>query len=145
MIDSRDLRLGNCIKLEYEDFNNYSEDSQIDHNNNIWIVESIREYDIWVYNSIEHISHTDNTDTFEPIPLTEEILLKCGFSITESIFHDNTNAYEIKSWGRIVLINGILQSDEFYFLDGLSTEIKYLHQLQNLYFALTNEELTIQL
>lgn len=81
----------------------------------------------------------------EPIPLTEEILLKCGFSITESILHENTNAYEIKSWGRIVLINGILQSDEFYFLDGLSTEIKYLHQLQNLYFALTNEELTIQL
>ena len=119
MIKAQDLRIGNYLRCNDIEMSSY------------FIVNKI---------DISIIS-----DFIEPIQLSEEILLKCGFSITESILHENTNAYEIKSWGRIVLINGILQSDEFYLLDGLSTEIKYLHQLQNLYFALTNEELTIQL
>ena len=140
MIDSRDLRLGNCIKLEYEDFNNYSEDAQIDHNNNIWIVESIREYDIWVYNSIENISHTDNTDTFEPIPLTEEILLKCGFEKIENGWKVIDFICFKISWERLAGLTLTFENESIYI-----SHIKHLHQLQNLYFALTNEELTIQL
>lgn len=78
-------------------------------------------------------------DAIQPIPLTEEILLKCGF---------------IRRWNApAMLINyGELQSvftinivkNEFYFTYG-DLQVKHLHQLQNLYFALTNEELTVNL
>lgn len=140
-IESKDLRLGNCIKLEYEEFNNYSEDSQIDHNNNIWVVESIREDDIWVYNSIENISHTDNTYTFEPIQLTEEILLKCGFKK-----HLDTIFIHWSKEGGMFEISTRLPYGSFgLWVNGTLGCFQYVHQLQNLYFALTNEELQINL
>jgi len=77
-----------------------------------------------------------------PIPLTEEWLLKLGFEKTEALNFDNTTAYEIPSWGRVALKDGELQSDQYYFLDGLTQPIKYVHQLQNLYHALTGNELS---
>lgn len=66
----------------------------------------------------------------EPIELTEEILLKCGFS-----------EYDLEI-GRI-----ILTEDGGFIITRLSQNVilKTLHQLQNLYFALTNEELEINL
>lgn len=80
----------------------------------------------------------------EPIELTEEILLKCGFELKGIIFRINngfSNQFDI---------NYSLSRDMFYYDSskyGIYTEveIKYLHQLQNLYFALTNEELNVQL
>ena len=143
MIDSRELRIGNYVTDQF--FDTFKTFIKVYSINNKGINLEIEDDGKWAEIAKIWIGCEYSFKSLFGIPLTEEILLKCGFSITESIFHDNTNAYEIKSWGRIVLINGILQSDEFYFLDGLSTEIKYLHQLQNLYFALTNEELTIQL
>ncbi len=68
----------------------------------------------------------------EPIPLTEEWLLKFGFKR-----HPN---YSYWFCGRIILVidNGV------YFLCDVDMriDIKYVHQLQNLYHALTGEELT---
>jgi hypothetical protein len=70
----------------------------------------------------------------QPIPLTEEWFLKFGLIKTkEGIIL--MGCYQIvaheESW-RIILKNGVLSN------------IKYVHQLQNLYFALTGEELTIK-
>jgi len=73
----------------------------------------------------------------KPIPLTEEILLKCGI----------VNG-EIKIKGRIVEIYQHFGDDKIWFFnieDHLTVEINYLHQLQNLYFALAQEELPINL
>ena len=68
----------------------------------------------------------------KPIPLTEEILLKCGFEKLGLIKYElNGVALNIK-WSS-------------YFIHRFETEIKYLHQLQNLYFALKGEELEINL
>jgi len=79
----------------------------------------------------------------EPIQLTHEILEKCGFNFNESIRH-----WAI-TWGT----NGVhfIKKDEHY--TGFSFQlgshhykvIDNLHELQNLYFALTGEELTINL
>jgi len=77
-------------------------------------------------------------DGLKPIPLTEEWLIKFGFQ-------DNTI--------RIGEMQIIFDEDygSYYLGDeqeiGLNPdlEIKHVHQLQNLYFALTNEELTIKL
>lgn len=68
------------------------------------------------------------------IPLTEEILLKCGFERYE---FDN-GQYRFKN--RLIVIR------DGKFVDyGSDVIITSLHQLQNLYFSLTGEELTINL
>lgn len=80
-----------------------------------------------------------STNEIIPIPLTEEILLKCGFENTHGLFtkEDLTPVYLRKPF---------LEAD-FYHVKTISgdklTSIKYLHQLQNVYFALTGQELTI--
>jgi hypothetical protein len=77
----------------------------------------------------------------KPIPLTEEILLKCGFI-------SDGNNFEL-DW---LLIHTHLPTGEYHFLLNeyksgklKVTKLSYLHQLQNLYHALTNEELEINL
>jgi hypothetical protein len=79
-------------------------------------------------------------EDFEPIPLTEEWLLK--FGATEK-YKSVSNRW---SFGIFALDDpededGIL-TNEFYYDSTL--KVKYVHQLQNLYFALTGEELTIK-
>jgi len=65
---------------------------------------------------------------FSPIPLTEEWLLKFGF--TENSY------YNLKSTGGTDYIFGYKKQNY--------TSLRYVHQLQNLYFALTGEELTYE-
>jgi hypothetical protein len=81
---------------------------------------------------------------YKPIPLTEEWLLKFGFS--------NREAFSYKEW--FIGFNPIthdwmfdicwLVGHDYPFYRNGHFAIKYLHQLQNLYFALTGEELTIK-
>ena len=68
----------------------------------------------------------------EPIPLTEEWLLKFGFE---------RNGKKLTFW-KIDLVEdeeGIFSFDEAR----IYIDIKHVHQLQNLYFSLTGEELTL--
>ena len=77
----------------------------------------------------------DNCNYIEPIPLTEEWLLKFGFEMYE--FDHKANQFRFKE-RLIVYIDGFLYDH------GTSVKLQYVHQLQNLSFALTNEELTIK-
>ena len=76
----------------------------------------------------------------DPIPLTEDILLKCGF-VEVSNYHPEGKTYKLKDF----------ETTEFYPYISYKGErigneyIKHLHQLQNLFFALTGEELNIEL
>jgi len=90
------------------------------------------------------------TAMYQPIQLTEEWLLKCGFekktyahltlyyfslkvlSHGEISFHPKENGFNIDL--------GTTTGYQFG-----TTNIKYVHQLQNLYFALTGEELTVNI
>ncbi len=73
----------------------------------------------------------------KPIPLTEQWLLEFGF--------EKSNHYKISTGKGVILVNNF----EFYVYSGLGiaeeygfeVSIKYVHQLQNLYYALTGEEL----
>jgi hypothetical protein len=68
---------------------------------------------------------------FHPIPLSPEILEKCGFKDEYGngrYYFDGFEYYNGKLWFRTAEI-----------------KIQYLHQLQNLYFALTGEELEVNL
>lgn len=73
----------------------------------------------------------------EPIPLTEEILLKCGFEEDANLFHNNIALYKNG-------VGGFNYNANYFEHDNLIS-VDYLHQLQNLYFALTGEELKIEL
>lgn len=94
-----------------------------------------------------------NFDYIKPIPLTEEWLLKFGFKEVKRYTHD----YEEKIYSKSIIVGnenhcetltismpfkvgfiGDYFSDECY---TLNIDINNVHQLQNLYFALTNEEL----
>ena len=77
----------------------------------------------------------------KPIPITEELLLKFDFEIEE--FSDFTlyslsinDKYDTK-------ISYFNETKEFDLgIDIPLNHIKYVHQLKNLYFALTGKELT---
>ena len=76
----------------------------------------------------------------EPIELTEEILLKCGFEKRED------GDYNLFKYSEVDIV--ICSDFSSWKCDGINFSvnyIKYLHQLQNLYFALTNKELEINL
>ena len=78
---------------------------------------------------------------FIPIELTEEWLLKFGFEkLTDKSRGFNSNSYTYtKGISFIVHLNDKLLSVNFW----QGNEKKYVHELQNLFFALTGEELTI--
>tara|TARA_R110000772_G_C12935450_1_gene400264 strand:+ start:92 stop:493 length:402 start_codon:yes stop_codon:yes gene_type:complete len=86
----------------------------------------------------------------QPIPLTEEWLLKFGMNYTDGFSNsrkvyvknhefDMSHITYSENEGLLRLSNGEQKGTM------LIPWIKYVHQLQNLYFALTNEELTINL
>ena len=93
-------------------------------------------------------------DFIRPIPLTEAWLKKFGFEKFEM------KGYKSRKW---TLINSLYTSDYFYLINGEGhskykgqavfncrkygkqlSQLKYVHQLQNLYFALTNKELKLK-
>src|SRR6185295_14978578 len=92
----------------------------------------------------EHIKFIAEGDTsYKPIPLTEEWILKFGFKYTKA-----KGAGGQDQWSGLGFIsNGKINfrgHPASLMLEGyFNTNIEFVHQLQNLYFALTGEELTI--
>ena len=80
----------------------------------------------------------------EPIPLNEDWLVKFGFeNVDDEIDYSEFVLNYVTIEG-----NGSDKQEPFHFVRGVDyrerkTEIKYVHQLQNLYFALTGIELTL--
>ena len=98
----------------------------------------------------------DGVLIYEPIPLTEEWLVKLGFEKLKE-YDDGENI--IIQYGKSIIVGddthdeklvislpfnhceiGDYQDDSAYILN---ITIDYVHQLQNLYFTLTNKELEI--
>ena len=81
-----------------------------------------------------------DVDDLEPIPLTEEWLLNFGFVYTDDLDNLNRN-YKLQEFE----IQLHLDVNDFMCCNTIPNyvQIKYVHQLQNLYFALNNEELTL--
>lgn len=71
-------------------------------------------------------------DLIEPISLTEEWLLKFGFKKI------NTTWYKLGN----MAIN--ISFDVEWGSKWMGIRLKYVHQLQNLYFAITGQELTLK-
>jgi hypothetical protein len=105
------------------------------------IVEDIGECGInmeWMH---EMSAYEHNANDLFPIPLTPEWLEKFGFKK-----EPDTDIYSIPTYSHSDLIMRNESYEEWHFIynDKRLRVIKFVHQLQNLYFALTGEELTIK-
>jgi hypothetical protein len=136
-MQASELRIGNWINGIYHDYDDgINEDIE---NETICKVVTLDvsgsgDYPIYVY-SDEDIEHFSD---FKPIPLTEEWLLKLEFI--------KKNGYGfIKKDLAGNLFYSVETKEHFMFqYHNLRIKIKHVHQLQNLYFALTGEELTLK-
>jgi hypothetical protein len=118
-----ELRIGNYILTDDDQF--------VTVDNNVFRAFSFPESEKW----------------YKPIPLTEEWLIKFGFNC-HTVENEARTIFYSKNWG----INGVEIICLDYHYKGIFEyqvakarykEVKYVHQLQNLYFALTGEELII--
>ena len=87
--------------------------------------------------------HYEEWDKFKPIPLTEEWLIKLGFEV-----HKTAHTGRMVYWSRCVTIEYLKSGSVWIRILGIKRKdwniCMYVHQLQNLYFALTQNELTIK-
>lgn len=120
MIDKKDLRIGNWVDI-FTDLNMAGK-------------KSVRT------GAIRDGAELDKKE-FEGIPLTPEILEKCGFIKSE------TNEFYVNNalWLEATPLVTPIYCDGTGFKRYIGRHIKYVHQLQNLYYALTGEELEITL
>lgn len=135
MVDIKELRIGNIVKCYSSLYkkNKPFEVSQI-LVDNIELIDTDESFEI-LY------------DRLDGIPLTEELLLKCGF--TKEYYGFSCDIVEL-SYGRF-LCNDDTDKDKLflsinnaeYTISGVS--FKYLHQLQNIYYALMGKELNVEL
>jgi hypothetical protein len=122
---ANELRIGNLV--QYSDTKEVANIYQIEHR----------------YKSVYRINDLNDNNQIEPIPLTEEWLLKFGFEKDER-YGDKVSVIEIKKCKEFILMFD--DRDESYFLcdTDVDTCLKHVHQLQNLYFCLTGTELEIK-
>jgi len=122
MISSKELRIGNYI---------YGITDRVE------IVDAISEDELKTHTPKLEDYHWDELKYYNPIPLTEEWLLKLGMV-------NNSNEWE----KRHEEINFIIErfNNKYYYTGGegviLSKPMNYLHELQNLCYAITGKDLT---
>ena len=96
--------------------------------------EKERELNLWDFSTYIQT----NIGYYKPIPLTEEWLVKFGYAVRKSLGFE---AYEINDI-YTVYYNTTATPNGFEMCFGdFEIEIKWVHKLQNLHFALTGEEL----
>ena len=125
-MDIRELRIGNLVL----------------YGSVVTLVETIGKGGINFNNYPEGYSDIDE-DWIQPIPITEEWLLKFGFEKrgpVDALYNDH--------W-RHPNLNPVFSEETFTALtidDGIDIayDIKYVHQIQNVFFVLTGQELTIK-
>ena len=126
---AQDLRIGNLVYFN---------------NNNIGTITEIKSslisepsFLIGINNRIDIYYDIYN---LKFVPLTEEILLKCGFEKIDNNWKILDCVCLKLSWERLAVFWVTFENESICL-----PHIKYLHQLQNLILSLTNEELTINL
>ena len=82
------------------------------------------------------------TGLLKTIPLTEEWLVKFGFERTS--YGREFKGFHLEASSRVLATDVLSGFSWEQVVDEKYLRILHVHQLQNLYFALTNEELTIK-
>ena len=100
---------------------------------------------------------TIDFEYFKPIPIDEDWLINMGFTPTtcsdkpkwSDNYHDLTY-YDLnlgkEKFYDLSLLSSYVENEDIYveLFPYENPKVKYVHELQNLYFALTKEELTIK-
>jgi hypothetical protein len=134
MINANELRIGNAVL--------YKPDSRISKIKSVGDTEIIIESGPPIRGAGQYVKSC-LPDELDPFELTPGLLERCGFTVRQKYkFFKNYIALNDRGDGNWVIV-------EFDLIDGhghmLRNTIKHLHQLQNLYFALTGEELPVKL
>jgi hypothetical protein len=99
---------------------------------------NITKYGVIMPNDILNIYQMAQADVnpveYEPIQLTEEWLIKFGFE------NNGQGIYDLKGWLPYLR----KRKNNYQVYNVADCFIEYVHELQNLYFALTGEELVIR-
>lgn len=120
---AEELRIGNFVNL-------YGDDCRI------------QTVGMWV--------HTDTTvdeapvDAVKPIPLSEEWLVKFGFGKSDECERGYNTHKHFGFYYDWHFKQFKLEVDDGANVVDIPMQIHYVHQLQNLYFSLTSEELTLK-
>lgn len=144
-LSASELRIGNRVMYSGSDWVvagiNSPAPNKEERWNNKWVIEL---YQNGLVNA--------TIDEIQPIPLTEAILLKCGFEkhINETQIDGIEMKLQISGHGRdgswfssCGKLNGGLVVLCLCRGNYFSNNFEYLHELQNIYYYLTNQELTI--
>jgi hypothetical protein len=126
MIEIRNLKINNYLLLDGEPELIWGLD--LDLQDEGWDLISIGEYSLETVRWFEESRLTY-------ITLTAEHLIKAGFN--KDNFLHTWHEGKMRLW--------IGENEEGFYLEGTDYPLKYLHQLQNLYCALTEEDLNITL
>lgn len=116
---AQELRIGNLINYKGEPI----------------IVTMIGKYGIQSDDEDRTVNAKFSTPDLTPIPLTPELLERCGF-LKSSFSYSLLGIYFIEP------VEDYYVFGERY--QGAYAKFHYLHQLQNLYFALTGSEIEIK-
>jgi hypothetical protein len=123
MLQPHELRIGNWILLKAETLSgNVSEFAKV--------IELGEDY---VRTAISSVSQLPAAENIYGIELTPDLLEKIDFKKLQ----DNNFSF------RGVVFHETDEKKVFYAYKDGNSEMKYVHQLQNLYFALTGEELPV--
>lgn len=130
MLKANELRIGNWINL--------SVNPNINFYGKVLSIGSLEQEFEQIYCECEESFEWAFKDNYSGIPLTSEIMERCGFRDTMS-YYSKGQFFLTKMY----LLNGV----EICYNAGTAgiRTIKYLHQLQNLYFSLTGSELEIKM
>lgn len=126
MIDAKELRIGNCILLRGAP---------------VMVAGIPNLYKLLILGE----QYAVEVEKFGPIPLTEELLLKCCFAYNsiDDCFDGLNLRVRIFGDSICAFIGFEVASGKKWYDANL--EVKSLHQLQNIYFDLTGKELEIPL
>ncbi|OQB12773.1 MAG: hypothetical protein BWY15_02067 [Firmicutes bacterium ADurb.Bin193] len=122
MIRATELRIGNIVDLHIEIFDRWV-NGRVLSSNDIQCIES--------------------GATCNPIPLTEEWLVKFGFEY-RSGWEDSWHKYPIGLYFNPYKSGVCLEQIWEKLVENDLVNIQYVHQLQNLFFALTGNELELK-
>jgi len=132
MITAQELRIGNLVMLHNPKYRLVESDK-------IHQVLEVRENAAMVTISGSNNEYGQYYEFLKGIPLSEEILLKCGF---EPIYKsDFTVKLELITEHIFEAVRSIENDWHIRYKFNVLKHFNYLHQLQNIYFALTGQEL----
>ena len=140
MINPKELRIGSLV---YKLQGDYDSDNDRFNFNDDDKIETVVSIDV-----LQRIANPKEYEIFEPIPLTPEILQKHGFRYSPCGISGADMWQGMAFWNSdVITLRGNISTAKggiLHLAGYFNSQIKYLHQLQNLYFALTGEELQIK-